>query len=89
MFSPAWPGWDPLGRLSYGVYLLHVLVIFFILGSLQSSLIFTDTVYIMFCLFTIVVSFSLSVVLTLTVEIPISKIVLLCFKMAGIESHCK
>jgi len=83
----SWPGWDPLVRLSYGVYLFHMLVIFFILGSLQSSLIFTDIVYIMLCVFTIVASFGLSVVLTLTVELPISKVVSLCLKQAGMESR--
>ena len=57
----SWPGWDPLVRLSYGVYLFHILVIFFILGSLQASLIFTDTVYIMLCV--LVASFSISVAL--------------------------
>ncbi|XP_065897368.1 nose resistant to fluoxetine protein 6-like [Dysidea avara] len=81
----SWPEWDPLVRLSYGVYLFHVLVIFYIMGTLQSSLIFTDTVYIMLCVFVIVVSFALSIVLTLTVELPISKVVSLCFKLAGME----
>ncbi|XP_065895284.1 nose resistant to fluoxetine protein 6-like [Dysidea avara] len=85
----SWPGWDPLVRLSYGVYLFHILVIFYILGTIQSSLIFTDTVYIMLCVFTIVASFAVSFVLTLTVELPISKVVSLCFKLAGMESRHK
>ena len=85
----SWPEWDPLVRLSYGVYLFHILVIFFILGSLQSSLIFTDAVYIMLCVLVIVASFSISVVLTVTVEIPISKVVSLCFELVGMESRLK
>jgi len=85
----SWPGWDPLVRLSYGVYLFHEMLIYVILGTLQSSLIITDTVYIMLWVFTIVLSFSLSVVLTLTVELPISKIVVLCFKLAGTETRDK
>ncbi|XP_065897444.1 nose resistant to fluoxetine protein 6-like isoform X2 [Dysidea avara] len=85
----SWPGWDPLVRLSYGVYLFHEFIIYLIMGTLQSSLIFTDTVYIMLCVFTIVASFSLSVLLTLTVELPISKFVSLCFKLAGMEHRLK
>ena len=85
----SWPGWDPLVKLSYGVYLFHLTVIFFIVGSFQFSLIFTDMVFMMLCVFVIVASFGLSVVLTLTVELPVSKIVSLCFKLAGIESRAK
>ena len=85
----SWPGWDPVVRLSYGVYLFHEMLIYVILGTLQSSLIFTDIMYIMLWVFTIFLSFSLSVVLTLTVELPISKIVSLCFKLAGTEARDK
>ncbi|XP_065897349.1 nose resistant to fluoxetine protein 6-like [Dysidea avara] len=85
----SWPGWDPVVRLSYGVYLFHDMVMDVILGTLQSSLIFTDTVYIMLWVFTIFLSFSLSVVLMLTVELPISKVVSLCFTLVGTEARDK
>ena len=85
----SWPGWDPVVKLSYGVYLFHLTVIFFKLSSLQFSLIFTDMVFMMLCVFVIIASFGLSVVLTLTVELPVSKVVSPCFKLAGIESRAK
>jgi len=85
----SWPGWNPLVKLSYGVYLFHLTVVFFIFGSLQFGLIFTDMVFIMLCVFVIVISYGLSVLLTLTVELPVSKVVSLCFKLAGIESRTK
>jgi len=80
----SWPGWDPLVRLSYGMYLFHLMVIFFILGS---SIIFTDIVYNMLQL--CICCSGLSVVLTVTVEIPVSKVVSLCFELAGMESRLK
>ena len=79
----SWPGWDPLVRLSYGVYLFHSLIIFYIIGSLQSSMIFTDIVLNMLYTFTVVVSVIVSALIYVVVELPISNIVLLCFKLAG------
>ena len=81
----SWPGWNPLVRLSYGVYLLHTLVIYYIIGSLHSSLVFTDTVLNMIYMFAMVVSVIFSALLSVVVEIPLSKIVSLCFKLAGEE----
>jgi len=67
---------SPLGHTGYGgvvnivlsspatsqVILWSILVpCFSHLGSLQSNLIFTDTVYIMLCVFTIVASYGLSI----------------------------
>ena len=60
----SWPGWDPLVRLSYGVYLLNAIVIYYIIGSLHSSLVFTDTVLNMIYTFTMVVSVIFSALLS-------------------------
>ncbi|XP_065910530.1 nose resistant to fluoxetine protein 6-like [Dysidea avara] len=81
----SWPGWDPLVRLSYGVYLLNAIVIHYIIGSLHSSLVFTDTVLNMIYTFTMIVSVIFAALLSVVVEIPLSKIVSLCFKLAGEE----
>ena len=87
MFSSflSWPGWDPLARLTFGVFLIHQMVIFYILGSLQSSLKYTDTVFVMISVFTLVMSYILSAVTAVCVELPIAKVVSLCFKLAGME----
>ena len=31
----SWPGWDPLVRLSYGVYLLHPITMHYIMGTVK------------------------------------------------------
>ena len=89
MFSSflRWPGWDPLARLIFGVFLIHQMVAFYILGTLQSSLKFTDPVFVMLLVFTLVMSYILSAVTAVCVELPIAKIVSLCFKLAGMEGR--
>ena len=89
MFSNvlSWPGWDPISRLIFGVFLIHQMVIFYILGTLQSSLKYTDTLFMMLLLSTIVMSYGLSAVVVVFVELPIANVVSLCFKLAGVEAH--
>ena len=89
MFSSvlSWPGWDPISRLIFGVFLIHQMVIFYILGTLQSSLKYTDTLFLMLLLSTIVMCYGLSAVVALFVELPIANVVSLCFKLAGVEAH--
>ena len=89
MFSSflCWPGWDPLARLIFGVFLIHQMVAYYILGTLQSSLKFTDPVFVMLLVFTLVMSYILSAVTAVCVELPIAKLVSLCFKLAGMEAR--
>ena len=82
-------GWEPLVKLSYGVALCNPLVLFYILGTLQSSLKFTDTVYAMIAVFTIILSYAVSVITAVLVEQPIVNVVSLCFKLAGIKARSK
>ena len=82
-------GWDPLVKLSYGVALCNPLVLFYILGTLQSSLKYTDTVYAMITLFTIMLSYAVSVITAVFVEQPIVNVVSICFKLAGIKARSK
>ena len=56
----SWPGWEPPVKLSYGVALCHKMVIFYVVGTLQSSLKRTDMVYAMTLAFTMVLSYSAS-----------------------------
>ena len=82
-----WPGWDPLARLTFGVFLIHQMVAFYILGTLQSSLKFTDTVFVMLLVLTLAMSYILSAVTAVCVELPIAKVVSLCFKLAGMATR--
>ena len=81
----SWPGWDPMSRLIYGVLLTHMMVMFYILGTLQSSMKYTDPVFMMISVFTLVISYGLSAVTAVCVELPIANIIFLCFKVAGIK----
>ena len=85
----SWPGWDPMSRLIYGVFLIHQMVILYIFGTLRSSLRYTDPVFIMISVFTIVASYILSAFTAVFVELPIANVVSLCFKLAGMESRSK
>ena len=73
--------------LTFGVFLIHQMVIFYILGTLQSSLKFTDTVFVMITVFTLVMSYILSAVTAVCVELPIANVVSLCFKLVGMEAR--
>ena len=79
----SWPGWDPMARLTFGVYLIHPMVLYYILGTLQSSLKYTDSVFVMISMFSIMMSYSLSAVTALCVEFPIANVVSLCFRIEG------
>ena len=85
----SWPGWEPLVKLSYGVALCHLLVLCCILGTLQSSLKYTGTVYAMLAVFTIISSFAVSAITAVFVEQPIFNVLSLWFKSAGKEAHFK
>ena len=85
----SWPGWEPLVRLLYSVYLVHRMVLFVILGTLQSSLIFTDTIFIVLLVATWMISYGVSAVVAVVVELPILRIVSLCFKLAGMNPRDK
>ena len=83
------PGWEPLVKLNYGVTLCHVMMMFCIVGTLQGGLKYTDTVFAMILVFTLVLSYSFSAITAVFVEQPISKVVSLCFKLAGVEGRSK
>ena len=85
----SWPGWDPLVKLSYGVALINPLVLFYGVGTLQSSLKYTGTLFVMLTLFTIMSSYAVSVITAVFVEQPIFNVVSFFFKLAGIQPRSK
>ena len=56
----SWPGWEPLVKLSYSVFLVHFMVLYFVFGTLQSSLILTDTVIVVLVVAVLVICFKLA-----------------------------
>jgi len=85
----SWPGWEPLVKLSYSVFLVHFMVFYFVFGTLQSSLILTDTVIVVLVVAVLVICYGVSAVVAVFVEIPIANVVSLCFKLVGMEARNK
>ena len=84
-----WPGWEPLVKLTYAVSLCHTMIWFHIVGSFQFGLKYTDTVFAMILIFTIVYSYSVAAIIAVFVEQPLLRVVSLCFKFVGIETRSK
>ena len=85
----SWPGWEPLVKLTYGVTLNHMIIMLCVVGTLQSGLKYTNTVFAMIVVFIVVLSYSVAAITALFVEQPISRVVSLCFKLAGMEARSK
>jgi len=66
----SWSGLVPLSRLTYMAYLIHPIVIFYYLLSLESSVILNDINMIYMFLPYLVISYGLSFVLSLAFEAP-------------------
>ena len=82
----SWPGWEPLVKLNYGVTLNHSMIMFCVVGTLQSGLKYTNTVFAMIVVFVVLLSYSVAAITAVFVEQPISRVVSLCFKLAGMET---
>jgi len=69
-----WPGWDPIGKLSFSMYLLHPLVGNFLLLGRTSKLRYTNAGFITMYAGISIVTFLLALCIGLLVEWPLSKI---------------
>ena len=85
----SWPGWEPLIKLTYGVTLNHMMIMLCVVGTLQSGLKYTNTVFAMVVVFIVVLSYSVAAITAVFVEQPLSQVVSLCFKLAGVETRFK
>lgn len=85
----SWPGWEPFVKLNYGVTLSHMMMMLYTVGTLQSSLKYTDMVFTMIMVFILVLSYSFSAITAVFVELPVSQVVFLFFRLAGMEIRSK
>ena len=85
----SWSVWEPLAKMTFGVYLCHTFILSIMLGTFQSTLILTDYIYAILCVFAVVISFVWSSVTFVFWELPISKVVVLCTKLLGTEGRHK
>ena len=85
----SWNGWDPLVKLTFAAYLIHYVVLDYIMGTMRTSYVFSDHVYMVMFMTATIVSYSIAVLMTLCVELPIINIVKLLFEAAGIQPREK
>ncbi|XP_065885946.1 nose resistant to fluoxetine protein 6-like [Dysidea avara] len=83
----SWPVWEPLAKMTFGVYLCHIIIISIMYGTFQSTVILTDYIYAILCVFIVVTSFAWSGVTFVFLELPVSKVVSLCFKLFGMDKR--
>ena len=68
------PFFAPLGRITYGAYLVHLLLFFYLVGIQQQVQYYTLHMVILWTLRIILLSYILSLLLSLIVEAPIAKL---------------
>ena len=76
----SWKVWIPLSRLTYGCYLLHIIVILFFTFSKETSTHYQDNTAVFDFLSNIVVSYACSFILAVCVEYPIFNLEKIIFK---------
>lgn len=70
----SWPIWAPLGRLTFGAYLVHPIVIFVYYMNLVTPLHFTDLTMIYMFIANLVVSYLVAFIVSMAVEAPMMQL---------------
>lgn len=70
----SWPIWAPLGRLTFGAYLVHPIIIFVYYTNLLTPLHFTDLTLIYLFIANLVVSYAVAFVVSMAVEAPMMQL---------------
>ena len=70
----SWPIWAPLGRLTFGAYLVHPIVIFVYYMNLMTPLHFTDLTMIYMFIANLVVSYLVAFIVSMAVEAPMMQL---------------
>jgi len=82
----SWNGWNPFVKLTFAAYLVHYVMLDFVMGTMQSSFIYTDYIY---AVLFILISYSIAVLLVLCVEFTIINVVIVIFTAVGIQPRQK
>ena len=83
----SWNFWVPLSRLSYMAYLFHVIVIILMYRTLRFRFIYTNWSMIVMFAAAVTLSYSLSLIIAITVEYPVANMKIAFYKFAGIEKR--
>lgn len=79
----SWPGFMPLSRLTYCIYLLHILIMDIYLFNSRSLFYFSDINIVMFFLSVIIVSYMAAAVTSLAFEAPMMALEKVMFSRDG------
>ncbi len=77
--------WTPLARMTFNAYLIHPVVIFPIYGHLQVPIHYTDVTLACYFIAFVVLAYAAAGVLCVAVELPLSTIEMLLFKLMGVN----
>ena len=83
----SWSFWVPLSRLTFVVYLSHLTVIMLMLRTLRFRLIYTNWLLVIMFAAAVVLSYSLSLIIAVTVEYPVANMEIAFYKFAGIKKR--
>jgi len=85
----SWHGWDPIVKLTFAAYLIHYVVLDYMMGTMRTSYLFSDPMYMILFMAATTISYSIALVMTLCVELPMINIVKLLFQSVGIQPREK
>ena len=81
----SWSFWIPLSRLTFMAYLCHIIVLSLMYGTMRFRFIYTDWLLIVLFAAAVTLSYSLALVLAVTVEYPIANVENAVYKFIGIK----
>ena len=81
----SWNFWIPLSRLTFMAYLCHPIVLSLMYGTMRSRFIYTDWLLMVLFAAAVTLSYSLALVLAVTVEYPIANVENAVYKFIGIK----
>ena len=81
----SWSFWIPLSRLTFMAYLCHPTVLTLMYDTMRFRVIYTDWLLIVLFAATVTLSYSLALVLAVTVEYPIANVEKAVYKLAGLK----
>ena len=81
----SWSFWIPLSHLNYSAYLFHPMVITVMYSTERFRFIYTDWLLIILSGSAVVLSYSLALIVAVTVEYPVTNIENAAYKFAGLK----
>lgn len=70
----SWNGWAVMGKLTFGVYMVHCIVLHVVIGSLKKEVPFSSTAQLIYFAGAIVLSYLLAIVHFIAIEAPIGNL---------------